>query len=754
MKRNRVVIITIFSIFLGLVLGFRRAEAATLDVKALTRNEYFDSSGTSHGKYHDKNDFGKVMKKGSKIKISASKEITLQLLTNDSNTEKKYKINSKEQTITVEHDCTPFMENPVNGSNIEVNYEFSGDVQDLAIFNSGDDQEEFLNNWEKSKSPYALFKGKKFQLFLPFTMFNSIKNMSSLNAGFKDIQTMINHYDNDLFPLYEKLTKLDNSSPENKLDENRFFLKNDAHGAGGAYYSANWTADSEGNGNGIKWLQEGWGAKHEIGHGFQNDLMRQMGMGEVSNNILATYYDYQRLGKEADTKSWMFNYGQKDTIENNLSNKLKSEKKFSDLDVREKLVLIYFLLDKMGSDGISQINESSRNSEMFKLFDDKNELLGNKLLMLADTKGYDFSKVLDEYSLETNMKTHFYKEHVSKKSSVVDNIASLIAPENREKVLNQLIELNPEMKSGSIYNLVTPSQLAPLKLRGTAYLPFEYQIPDELINTNVNIYDGDKLVATKKITDKVGVVIEDLPLGTYRVEFEGLKLGMFVSNPYVTVSQDEVYKYKPIYVAKTKVSKLAMNNKIVFKGYSDVPFMNIDTAVEQDYVKVTTDFFKAIPHSYFAGEKYASVTIFDGAEMPINKTIMGDSSDVFKQEYMTPGLSIVEDVNIFFGLYHAEPKHRLSIINSMDKELVLNSKNKNNLQLSSYGLVNMEANEASTTNLKELISFFGDKYLVDSNVNSHKNALIEDLYIAIDALPSKDKEQYVAKYKTLFDLYK
>ena len=51
------------------------------------------------------------------------------------------------------------------------------------------------------------------------------------------------------------------------------------------------------------WLEEGWGPLHEIGHGYQTDFDgKGMYTGEISNNIFAPQYQYEKWGKEADTK--------------------------------------------------------------------------------------------------------------------------------------------------------------------------------------------------------------------------------------------------------------------------------------------------------------------------------------------------------------------------------------------------------------------------------------------------------------------
>lgn len=94
------------------------------------------------------------------------------------------------------------------------------------------DPKDFITQWDTSKAPFGLIKGKYFQLYLPIETLSKIKNMSNLSEGFKDLTDLENFYDNELFPLYNKLTGISNNT-------NRFFLKADTHSAGGAYYGNN-----------------------------------------------------------------------------------------------------------------------------------------------------------------------------------------------------------------------------------------------------------------------------------------------------------------------------------------------------------------------------------------------------------------------------------------------------------------------------------------------------------------------------------
>ena len=76
------------------------------------------------------------------------------------------------------------------------------------------------------------------------------------------------------------------------------FLKADISGAGGAYYGANWTANSSDSTK--MWLDKlSWGTLHEIAHGYQAGFDNQgIFTGEVSNNLFGVQYQYSKYGKK------------------------------------------------------------------------------------------------------------------------------------------------------------------------------------------------------------------------------------------------------------------------------------------------------------------------------------------------------------------------------------------------------------------------------------------------------------------------
>ena len=112
-------------------------------------------------------------------------------------------------------------------------------------------------------------------------------------------------YYEDIFAMYDSIIGLDGSAVENKKSQNRYFLKADISGAGGAYYGTNWTANSSDSAK--MWLDKlSWGTLHEIAHGYQAGFDNQgIFTGEVSNNLFGVQYQYSKNEKKADQVGWL-----------------------------------------------------------------------------------------------------------------------------------------------------------------------------------------------------------------------------------------------------------------------------------------------------------------------------------------------------------------------------------------------------------------------------------------------------------------
>lgn len=724
-------------IFLLIYLMPLKTSADTININGIPRDSSLDSSNTSYGKFHDRYDLGKIMASGSQLRIKSTQPVTLWLLTNDQKTEQSYQINATEQVITASVNATPFITTPRDSSSVNVEYTFSGETPDLPIYQKNDDATSFINQWETSKAPFGLIKGEYFQLYLPLETLSKIKNMSNLSEGFNDLTDLESFYDNELFPLYNQLTGLSDNP-------NRFFLKADTHGAGGAYYGNNWTADSTSSGE--MWLKNTWGVKHEIGHGFQNNLMKQMGMGEVSNNIYGAYYDYHvKFNREADKKSWLFNYNNQVKIDKELSNQLNQGSLFSDLDLRKKLILIYTLFDRFGLEGISDVNKAARNPQLGQLFITNSENIYNYLNKIGQQHGLDFNKVMLDYGFTTNKEAYFYQNEMFSNTSVLDSVANLVDENNIETVIDQLWANDGDRTTRTRFNLVTPKDLSITGLKSNVIVNFTNQLPENLVGTEAALYDGESKVASIKLDNTSSIIFKDIPLGAYRIKFASNNERMFVNNPYVissqkgTVSQIKIEKYKK--------PTLLNYNTFEFKGLGNDDFMSINTAPNKNNndIMIDVNFFSKNPHSYFSNEKYSGLAIESGNQTLFSKEILGNSTDLFRKDIE---ISSSSDANTSISTYHAEP-NRLTVKNIIGENISEKAET-NKFIFSNSCLVNINSSESSDATIEKIVMKLGDSYL-ENKKYLISNKLTDDLYWLIKLLPEEKQTIYMEKYKEVLN---
>lgn len=191
-------------------------------------------------------------------------DVTLRLLTNDSKTEKSSKIGTEWVSVKTDASAVPFIETPYGENNATVEYEITGKFKMLSVFNQKTTEKEFFEEWDAEDGEFALIQSKGFQLFIPKLDKEAVRQLKD----FTSINELVTYYE-EIFTHYNKMLGLDPKDTEtDKLNQNRYFMKADKNGAGGAYYSSNWTASTS---NSVSmWLKKNsWGALHEIGHGYQ-----------------------------------------------------------------------------------------------------------------------------------------------------------------------------------------------------------------------------------------------------------------------------------------------------------------------------------------------------------------------------------------------------------------------------------------------------------------------------------------------------
>lgn len=251
--------------------------------------------GTNRGNWHDRQDLGMYMPQGSSFEVRIKnydefkQEIELDLLNDDSQTEKEYKLKADGAWVKVEAtvDAVPFVKT-IFGINIAPTIEIRNtlNTKNLIKYTQGGDESKFFKDWQSSGDKFAVIEGKSLAMLVPVKNINDIVHQNASAYQFKTIDEMLKYYD-DFTAQYDNFLGLEYNEKDhlNNNVKTKYFVKANKHGAGAAYYTGNHTAQNGDNISG--YLSRGWLNLHEFGHGYQGTIANQeLALGEVTNNVL------------------------------------------------------------------------------------------------------------------------------------------------------------------------------------------------------------------------------------------------------------------------------------------------------------------------------------------------------------------------------------------------------------------------------------------------------------------------------------
>jgi hypothetical protein len=302
-------------------------------ITVLPQPTWLEVAGMSKGIHHDRQHLGIILAAGQEIKVrqtntAFTEDITLHLLNNDGNTETSKKVGSNWVPLSVNAVAVPFIDTPyTSGVAPVVEYEYPNNSKSLPVYHRGESESAFFSAWESQNAEFGLIEADYAIILVPEVSKNDLKKLKEV----KNIDGLIGYYES-IFTFYNALTGV-SFEPQHASDlniRNRYFLKADKTGPGGAYYSDIWTAESSASVSSF-WLEPvatNWGSLHEIGHGYQGNFMQDkyLSTGEVWNNIYAAGYQSVMLGDRKYEEGWMYGYGNQEGIEKNLHRQYRCQK--------------------------------------------------------------------------------------------------------------------------------------------------------------------------------------------------------------------------------------------------------------------------------------------------------------------------------------------------------------------------------------------------------------------------------------------
>ncbi|EMG26663.1 hypothetical protein X560_0880 [Listeria fleischmannii 1991] len=740
---KKIVFCCVFLLILCGVGGSLKASAKEVtekEVFSLPWPTYIANSGMSKGRYHDRQDLGFVLQAKDVLRVRQTNpeftdKLTVRLLGNDNWKEKSVQVGTDWVEVSAEDNLVPFVDTPYGDAKAKIEYEVIGANSEpvLPVYEYKGSEQNFFATWDEGDAEYALIKDKNFQLLIPKESKEAVRNLEDYDS----MDELIQHY-TEIFSEYNAWVGLDNIEPENVNSENRYFLKADLHGAGAAYYGSYWTAQTYTDVS--MWLSKSnWGVLHEIAHGYQAGF-DGVGMytGEVSNNLFGVKYEYEHYGKEADQIGWLFDYGDKEHVEENFYNAvIRNDKPYRDLDLRQQLLILTMLREKAGMDAYTKMYQDYRkiaSEPGYKKNDYPLSDLMNKYY--SEMSHQDFTSVLENRYLALD-------EHQSEKNRAngYPAVAALaeVVPEDQLDRARAL--LDPSLLITSNFELVQNKEIAPLNLKGNLTLQFKNDENTNIESSKVTLKDGNKEVATEEIQNNTAQ-FKNIPNGVYSLEFSGENTKTVVSSKnyvYVKEAQNDVD-------INLSQSDTLLNQEITFLGLNDVPFATLKNYPQEQ--SATFDIFNETPHSYFDGKEYARVTLYDNNGVKqYDKSIEGTHAIVGEDILNLPLLD-GEHTNTLV-IYHAEANGRLVT----DDDLLNTNSNSKVLIPSKWGFENPYTNPNAYDALINRVDNKGTKLLNEDSQLHVPFAISVDkkeLYATIQLLKEPEKIKFMDKFSSLF----
>jgi len=687
---------------------------------------WFRKTGFSKGLGHDKQDLGIILPANVQLTIKQVNpnfkgNLTVRLLNDNNQHETSKTFNQSAITISTPYSSIPFVDTVYgDGEKPKIEYRVTSSMQTLPIYKRGQNEQSFFNQWDKAAVPFALVIDDYFQLLVPQKDKAYMKNMKD----FSSIDQLILYY-REIFEYYNKLAGIsfNTNVQTDKNVPNKYFIKADKSGPGGGYYGGNHTAETSDSVASF-WLSKGWGALHEIGHGYQDDLTR----GEVWNNIYA--HSLQKKDPDVDIfrNGWLYDYGRKDSVDNNV-NKLWHQDKaaFNTWGLREQLYGYVLLKDKAGDASFTHFNQEYRklaNTPGFNTSDYKQFDLISKYY--GEISELDFTPVIE--SLGGAM-TSWQKEENRYKNY------KPVAPLNEVIPTSQVSQIQQSLKLETPLSLVTTDDLAKTGLKGNVTLNFKIDDFNQIKNQTLYIMNGEKEVKKVVITNQ-NISLGQLPVGIYTIYSTNRSNKLYtLDNHYLKVKEvnnNVTLNYK------LRTKSTLVNQEIDFLGISDNLFATATVDLENE--KLNINVFDKSPHYYFPNEEYVKIEILDkNNNVTYRKSITGtnavleSSSQTLKEGYK-------------IRVYHREPS-RLKI---RDNKTALTNNQTNTLIVTSQGLKNENLNQNLNQELAGRIDSFAakindEKLMAKSDCAESKI----ELKLAIDALTEPLKSEMLKKYKDL-----
>lgn len=703
-------------------------------IYTLSRPVWLDAAGMTKGINHDRQHLGIILAAGQTVKIrqintTFSANLMMRLLNDDSKTEAEFTIGSAWVEASINAVSVPFIDTPYVEGMPVVEFEYPDTTKILPVYRKGENEVAFFRRWDDQDAEFGLIESEYNTLLVPKISKKELKDPGEA----KNIDGLIAYYER-IFTFYNALAGI-SFEPERDSDrniKNRYFMKADKNGAGGAYYGSSWTAESTSSVSSF-WLtpqDNNWGSLHEIGHGYQGHFMgdSHFSTSEMWNNIYAASYQDMMLGDRKYKEGWLYDYGNRVNVENKIVDLIARATPLNQWDLRSKLYFAILMLDKAGKNTFTHFNQQYRKNCNTPGFVPSDHALLDMLSESFASTGEQvdvtpFIELTGGYMSQTQRDRNLFSH-----ARAVYPLYQLVDASQLEAVKNQL-------KLDSSLRLVDAAQLKATGLKGNVSLHFDIDDFTQIYGEDLILMEGARYAYKTRINSPT-IELSELPIGVYTLRLPtGKNYKYHPTTSYLIVKQGN--NAAEIHFVK-KISSPIISQEVKLLGLSDAVFATL--LVDRARGKLVIDVTSTTPHSYFPGVTYAKITVRDAqGKVIFSKDIHGTNASLSNDELT---FSVGDQIEI----YHKEPgRVRVSPAYSG----IIDTKNNINvLTIVESGLKNAALQgdpvEALLMRLESAaIDLRGNFQAYHAVFSSFK----DDIYLAIDTFSNPLRELLLEGYK-------
>ncbi|PTJ43048.1 Ig-like domain-containing protein [Staphylococcus simulans] len=633
------------------------------EIPVYEKSEAARTARMQRGIYQARESLGLIVPQNKKLYIrqaqgSNEEDLRVDLMTNDRQTVRNATVSRDGSwtQISTTMDSGAFVRIPTGLTKKPVvEYYVEGDAGvTLPTYRKGGDKAAFDADWAARNTSYGYVDGDKIAFLVPNVDRERIANLGKNPGqwGFKNLDDMIGYYE-DVINHYDKWVGLNDDI--NSVHYNvgqKYFTIADAHGPGLAYYSTN----NMGSNNPFMsgYLERGWLALHEVGHGYDGAMTYdpKMNLIEIENNILANQYQTTIMGVK---DGWAYE-GRQESMQKDFHDRVMDGRmNFYNAGFRGSLDFMTKMVRLTGIEGFADMWKGIRQEEadMGKAGKPFEQDVPRWITTywLADngingTAYFDLYKVKMPQALKDDLDTY--------NNTFTYPLAALITnPEEQQRIKDKL-------GLSTIYELVKSSDLADTAIHEDAQVNVNLNgqvLPD---NVKVSLMEGTQEIASAEVVDGKAA-FSNLRAGVYKIVAPLSTTDALPESEYLVVREGGNNQATLDYPKKDDIQN-NITQTISLRGLGNWEMATVN--YNPDTKQVTYKQSPGQPHLYFTDE-YAHVTIqkADGTTV-LDRTLVGNKS--LASELQTFDLEYGDKVIV----RHREPAARRVLVRNENKDNV------------------------------------------------------------------------------------